>query len=159
MPDLTTCPTCGLPAEVVEQSANEATARCVLMHDFSVAIESVDIRPEEPAPAPPAAPSAPATPSANVLRLPVAPPHASREWARRAAWFCFGALATLLLTRAPLAAIVLIPLAIPLIGVEAAHRSWRPLVDRSAVPLTPAQPGLAEPAAEEPDSGEDAAAA
>jgi len=140
------CPTCGLPAELVEHSANEATARCVLMHDFTVVIESVDLRPEQPAPA---ARPAPPAPTASVARLLVTPPPASREWARRLAWFCFGALAALLLTRAPLAAIVLIPLSLPLIGVEAARRSWRPLMDHSAV----------EPALAEPDSGEDAAAA
>ena len=161
MPDLTTCPTCGLPAELVEHSAGEATARCVLMHDFIVVLESVDIRAEEAAPEGPPASSPPGTPpapSGNVVRLPVAPPP-SREWARRAAWFCFGALAALLLTRATLAAIVLIPLTIPLIGVEAARRSWRPMVDRCAALPAAAQLIPAEPAAGEPESGENAAAA
>ena len=52
------------------------------------------------------------------------------EWARRMAWFTFGALAALLLLRAPMAAIVLIPLSIPLIAVESARKSWRPLARR-----------------------------
>ncbi len=41
MPDLTadTCPTCGLPAEVLERNDTEAIARCILLHDF-IAVES-----------------------------------------------------------------------------------------------------------------------
>ena len=128
MPDLTTCPTCGLPAELVEHSATLATARCVLLHDFTVDIEPIDVRTPPPAP------------QATVVQLPIAEPPARREWARRMAWFLFGALAALLLTRYPPAAIVLIPLSLPFIGVEAARKSWRPLGVRPVVEQVVAQP-------------------
>jgi hypothetical protein len=55
------------------------------------------------------------------------------------AWFAFGALAALLLLEAPFAALVLIPLSIPLIAVESARKSWRPLAPKgraSQFPLT-----------------------
>jgi hypothetical protein len=55
------------------------------------------------------------------------------------AWFAFGALAALLLVKAPIAALVLIPLSIPLIAIESARKSWRPLAPKaraSQPPLT-----------------------
>ena len=53
MPDLTadTCPTCGLPAEVLERNDTEAIARCILLHDFTIPIKTVTLNAPEPAPA------------------------------------------------------------------------------------------------------------
>jgi hypothetical protein len=121
VPDLTTdtCPTCGLPAEVVAQTETEASARCILMHDFTIAISAIDVRKADPAPVSDVAP---------FRTTPVSPAVSTRpEWARRMAWFAFGALAALLLLRAPAAALVLIPLSLPLIAVESARKSWRPV--------------------------------
>lgn len=129
MPDLTadTCPTCGLPAEVLERNDTEAIARCILLHDFTIPIKTVTLNP------PAAVPVAPVIP----FRAPKA--SARPEWARRMAWFAFGALAALLLVKAPVAALVLIPLSIPLIAIESARKSWRPLAPKaraSRPPLT-----------------------
>ena len=120
MPDLTadTCPTCGLPAEVLERNDTEAIARCILLHDFTIPIRAVTL-------------DVPKTvPVAEVI--PFRAPKASGrpEWARRMAWFAFGALAALLLVEAPIAAVVLIPLSIPLIAIESARKSWRPLAPK-----------------------------
>ena len=120
MPDLTNvaCPTCGMPSEIVERAGSEATLRCVLLHDFTITIEDVDVRL-----ATPTGPNA----VGRVVEFRARKSSGRPEWARRVAWMLFGALAALLLTRAPVAAIVLIPLSLPLIGVEAARKSWRPL--------------------------------
>jgi hypothetical protein len=117
VPDLTidTCPTCGLPAEVLERTDTEAIARCILLHEFTIPINAVDLR----------VPEAPAV--ARVIPFPAPKVSTRPEWARRLAWFAFGALAALLLLQAPVAALVLIPLSIPLIAVESARKSWRPL--------------------------------
>ena len=129
MPDLTvdTCPTCGLPAEVLERNDTEAIARCILLHDFTIPIRTVTL-------------SVPETvPTAPVIPFPAPKASTRPEWARRMAWFAFGALAALLLVEAPVAALVLIPLSIPLIAVESARKSWRPLAPKgraSQFPLT-----------------------
>jgi hypothetical protein len=122
VPDLTidACPTCGLPAEVIDRTESEATARCVLMHDFTIAISAVDVRVPEPVLPPEPVRAAEVLPFRSKVST-------KPEWARRMAWFTFGALAALLLLRAPIAAFVLIPLSIPLIAVESARKSWRPL--------------------------------
>jgi hypothetical protein len=121
VPDLTidNCPTCGMPAEILERTDTEAIARCILLHDFTIPIKPVDVHAREP-----------------VVVAPVIPFRAPKvstrpEWARRMAWFAFGALAALLLLRAPAAAIVLIPLSIPLIAIESARKSWRPLAPKA----------------------------
>jgi len=129
VPDLTvdTCPICGLPAEVLERTDTEAIARCILLHDFTIPIETVTL-------------SVPATvPTAQVIPFPFGAPKVSTrpEWARRMAWFTFGALAALLLLEAPVAALVLIPLSIPLIAVESARKSWRPLAPRARASQSP----------------------
>ncbi len=132
MPDLTNiaCPTCGLPAELVERSDTVASARCILLHDFTIPVVALDVRTPE------------AAPVAGVLKFPGPRVSGRPEWARRMAWFAFGALAALLLTQAPVAALVLIPLSLPLIGVEAARKSWRPLDPRAqAVQMPAADPG------------------
>jgi len=85
------------------------------MHDFTIPIEPVQ----------PRAPEAP--PVAQVIPFPTPKVSTRPEWARRLAWFAFGALAALLLLQAPMAAIVLIPLSLPLIAIESARKSWRPL--------------------------------
>jgi len=127
VPDLTvdTCPTCGLPAEVLECNDTEAIARCVLLHDFTIPIKTVTLNLPEAVPAAPV--------------IPFRAPKASTrpEWARRMAWFAFGALAALLLLEAPLAALVLIPLSIPLIAIESARKSWRPLAPKARVSQPP----------------------
>ena len=128
MPDLTvdTCPTCGLPAEVLERNDTEAIARCILLHDFTIPIKTVTLNVPETVPAP-------------VIPFPAPKASTRPEWARRMAWFSFGALAALLLLEAPIAAFVLIPLSIPLIAVESARKSWRPLAPKgraSQFPLT-----------------------
>jgi len=128
VPDLTvdTCPTCGLPAEVLERNDTEAIARCILLHDFTIPIKTVTLNVPETVPAP-------------VIPFPAPKASTRPEWARRMAWFAFGALAALLLVEAPVAALVLIPLSIPLIAVESARKSWRPLAPKgraSQFPLT-----------------------
>ena len=120
MPDLAvdTCPTCGLPAEVLDRTETEAIARCILLHDFTIPIKTVTL-------------SAPKTaPVAQVIPFRAPKVSTRPEWARRMAWFSFGALAALLLLEAPIAAFVLIPLSIPLIAVESARKSWRPLAPK-----------------------------
>ena len=127
MPDLTvvTCPTCGLPAEVLEHTDTEAIARCVLLHDFTIPVKTVTL-------------SLPETPPVAQVILFRAPEVSTRpEWARRMAWFAFGALAALLLLEAPVAAFVLIPLSLPLIAVESARKSWRPLASRARASQSP----------------------
>ena len=121
MPDLTidNCPTCGMPAEILERTDTEAIARCILLHDFTIPIKPVVVRVHEPVPVAPVIPFRGPTGSARP------------EWARRMAWFAFGALAALLLLRAPAAAVILIPLSIPLIAVESARKSWRPLAPKA----------------------------
>ena len=121
MPDLTidNCPTCGMPAEVLERTETEAIARCILLHDFTIPFKAVDV----PVPQP--------VPVAQVIRFPALKASTRPEWARRMAWFAFGALAALLLLRAPVAALVLIPLSIPLIAIESARKSWRPLAPKA----------------------------
>ena len=127
MPDLTsdTCPTCGLPAEVLERNDTEAIARCILLHDFTIPIRTVTLSVPETVPVAPV--------------IPFRAPKASTrpEWARRMAWFAYGALAALLLLEAPIAALVLIPLSIPLIAVESARRSWRPLAPKARASESP----------------------
>ena len=127
VPDLTidACPICGMPAEVLERTASEAIARCMLLHDFTVPIKPVDVRVPEPVPV------------AQVIRFPAPKASTRPEWARRMAWFAFGALAALLLLRAPFAALVLIPLSIPLIAIESARKSWRPLAPRARATESP----------------------
>jgi len=127
VPDLTadTCPTCGLPAEVLERNDTEAIARCILLHDFTIPIKTVTLNAPEPVPA------------AQVIPFRAPKVSARPEWARRMAWFAFGALATLLLVEAPVAAVVLIPLSIPLIAVESARKSWRPLAPKARASQSP----------------------
>ena len=129
MPDLTvdTCPTCGLPAEVLERNDTEAIARCILLHDFTIPIKTVTLKVPE------------TVPTAPVIPFPAPKASTRPEWSRRMAWFAFGALAALLLLEAPVAALVLIPLSIPLIAIESARKSWRPLAPKgraSQFPLT-----------------------
>ena len=126
MPDLTvdTCPTCGLPAEVLERNDTEAIARCILLHDFTIPIKTVTLNVPETVPAP-------------VIPFPAPKASTRPEWSRRMAWFAFGALAALLLLEAPVAALVLIPLSIPLIAVESARKSWRPLAPRARASQSP----------------------
>jgi len=120
VPDLIidNCPTCGMPVEILERTATEVVARCILLHDFTIPIKPADVRLPEPVPVAPV--------------IPFRAPKASTrpEWARRMAWFAFGALAALLLLQAPAAAIILIPLSIPLIAIESARKSWRPLAPK-----------------------------
>jgi len=127
VPDLTidNCPTCGMPVEVLERNDTEVIARCILLHDFTIPIKAVNVRVPEP------------VPPAQVIpfRLPEA--STRPEWARRMAWFAFGALAALLLLRAPAAALILIPLSIPLIAVESARKSWRPLAPKARAAESP----------------------
>ena len=121
MPDLTidNCPTCGMPAEILEHTETEAIARCIFLHDFIIPIKPVNVPVPEPVPVAPVIPFR-------------APKVSTRpEWARRMAWFAFGALAALLLLRAPVAAIVLIPLSVPLVAIESARKSWRPLAPKA----------------------------
>ncbi|HWD72428.1 MAG TPA: hypothetical protein VG779_07865 [Actinomycetota bacterium] len=127
MPDLTvdTCPTCGLPAEVLERNDTEAIARCILLHDFTIPIKTVTLNVPE------------RVPTAPVIPFPAPKASTRPEWARRMAWFAFGALAALLLVEAPVAALVLIPLSIPLIAVESARKSWRPLAPKARAPQAP----------------------
>ena len=127
MPDLAvdTCPTCGLPAEVLDRTETEAIARCILLHDFIIPIKAVGVSVPEPVPVAP------------VIRFPAPRVSTRPEWARRMAWFSFGALAALLFIEAPIAAFVLIPLSIPLIAVESARKSWRPLAPRARASQSP----------------------
>ena len=127
VPDLTvdTCPTCGLPAEVLECNDTEAIARCILLHDFTIPIKTVTLNVPETVPA------------AQVIPFRAPKVSTRPEWARRMAWFAYGALAALLLLEAPIAALVLIPLSIPLIAVESARRSWRPLAPKARASESP----------------------
>ena len=79
----------------------------------------------------------PETVPAPVIPFPAPKASTRPEWARRMAWFAFGALAALLLLEAPIAAFVLIPLSIPLIAVESARKSWRPLAPRARASQSP----------------------
>jgi len=127
VPDLTidNCPTCGMPAEILERTDTEAIARCIFLHDFIIPIKPVNVPVPEPVPVAPVIPFR-------------APKVSTRpEWARRMAWFAFGALAALLLLRAPAAAIVLIPLSIPLVAIESARKSWRPLAPKARAAGSP----------------------
>ena len=138
MPDLTiiACPSCGLPAELVYRFSRDlgggpvehARTRCILLHFSTVPVGDLQAGapdPETPDPVP-----SPARPSGRVLSFPQPRPSVVpgrlRDWSRRLIWFAFGALAAVLLLRAP-AAIVLLPLAVPVFGIVAARRSWRPL--------------------------------
>ena len=127
VPDLAvdTCPTCGLPAEVLDRTETEAIARCILLHDFTIPIKTVTLSAPETAPV------------AQVIPFRAPKVSTRPEWARRMAWFSFGALAALLLLEAPIAAFVLIPLSIPLIAVESARKSWRPLAPRARASQSP----------------------
>jgi hypothetical protein len=107
-----------MPAEILERTDTEAVARCIFLHDFTIPIKPVDLHVPEPAPAP-------------VIPFRVPKVSIRPEWARRMAWFAFGALAALLLLQAPAAAIVLIPLSVPLIAIESARKSWRPLAPKA----------------------------
>jgi hypothetical protein len=114
-----------MPAEVLERTDTEAIARCILLHDFTIPFKAVDV----PVPQP--------VPVAQVIRFPALKASTRPEWARRMAWFAFGALAALLLLRAPAAAVILIPLGIPLIAVESARKSWRPLAPKARAAESP----------------------
>jgi len=139
VPDLTiiACPSCGLPAELVYRFSRDlgggpvehARTRCILLHFSSVAVEDLQVRVPEPGTPDPVLGHA--APSGRVLSFPEARPGVAlgsrlRDWSRRLVWFAFGALAAVLLLRAP-AAIVLLPLAVPVFGIIAARRSWQPL--------------------------------
>lgn len=146
---LVACPTCGLPAEVLwvfrkdmgHGFVEHTRTRCVVLH--------LDVIQREPQAephrgrrqTPPEERSA--APLAQVLR------QMARAGGKPALWSGFGAVAALLLLLAPAVGLVLIPLALPVAGVAAARKSWRP--------LTPATP-LALPAAgEDPSEGQRAA--
>jgi hypothetical protein len=129
VPDLTidNCPTCGMPVEILERTDSEVIARCIFLHDFTIPINPVPVNGHVPEPVP----VAPVIPF-RVPRVSTRP-----EWARRVAWFAFGALAALLLLRAPVAAIVLIPLSVPLVAIESARKSWRPLAPKGRAAGSP----------------------
>jgi len=161
VPDLTiiACPSCGLPAELVYRFSRDlgggpvehARTRCILLHFSTVPIE--DLQVGAPDPGTPDPVLSPARPSGRVLSFPeprasVVPGGRLRDWSRRLVWFTFGAVAAILLLRAP-AAIVLLPLAVPVFGIVAARRSWRPLApDRKPVRLTAHDADREEPGRE-----------
>lgn len=127
------CPTCGLPAELSTRLNSgpdgEAHAdlmiRCVDRHvatiplsapasELQVSVERVVV----PAPVVALAPRRRRAAIARMVK-------AVRARSLRVVWFVFGAIAALLFMRAPVAALVLLPLMVPLAGVAAARRSWR----------------------------------
>ena len=154
-----TCPSCGLPAELVYRFSRDlgqgpvehVRTRCILLHFSSVAVEDLQVR--GPQPGTPDPVPGPARPSGRVLSFPEARPGAPpggrlRDWSRRLVWFAFGALAAVLLLRAP-AAIVLLPLALPVFGIVAARHSWQPLApDMKPVRLAPRGTDQDEPGRE-----------
>src|SRR5439155_19205007 len=120
VPDLTiiACPSCGLPAELVYRFSRDlgggpvehARTRCILLHFSSVPVEDLQVRVPEPGTPDPVLGHA--APSGRVLSFPEARPGVAlgsrlRDWSRRLGWFAFGALAAVLVLRAP-AAIVLL---------------------------------------------------
>jgi hypothetical protein len=147
------CPACGLPAELIYRFSRDlgqgpvehARTRCVLLHFSSVPIEDLHVRAPDPAATDIVqgmqGVQSSALPAGRVLSFPAAAPaplgSRLRDWTRHLVWFLFGALAAVLGLRAP-AAIVLLPLAVPLLGIAAARRSWQPLAPRvKPVPLAP----------------------
>lgn len=162
MPDLTivACPTCGLPAELLtlleseppEGDGPHLVIRCLDHH--------VAIIPLTPASGEVEASIECPRPGGIVLPFPPSPRFsawtrirgvvaAARPKSWRPLWFAFGALAAVLLLEAPLVALVLLPISLPVYGVARARRAWRPVfpVARS-VPLPPNEP------AERPATGE-----
>ena len=132
---LVSCPTCGLPAEVLwvfrkdlgDGFVEHARTRCVVLH--------IDVIPCSPEPqprrrrraTPPEERAAPLL--VQVLR------QMARAGGRPLLWAGFGAVAALAVLLAPAVGLVLIPLAIPVAGVAAARKSWRPLTLPAALPL------------------------
>jgi hypothetical protein len=51
----------------------------------------------------------------------------------RALWFAYGAAAAVLFVREPLAALVVLPLTIPIVGLARARRSWKAFADTSTL--------------------------
>jgi hypothetical protein len=163
LPELTivACPACGLPAELLTRLDSDLTPgdaphlmiRCVDRHISTIPltppVEELQATVER------------SRPGRNVLPLQrrrrrvraavgrmarAVNVHLPHSW--RPLWFGFGALVAVLLLRAPIAALILVPLSIPVAGIAAARRSWRPLF-----PVAPPAPAPEPEPASEDDEG------
>lgn len=150
------CPTCGLPAELLTSFdpdpaggvLRELLVRCMDDHVFTVQLSAsgtaavpaptpVPIDLTDPAPKPTADSSAEVVSIRGRRSLLVQAVEAVGARARMIFWFAFGALAAVLFRQSPVAALVLLPLSLPIAGLVAARRSW------AALRLSPPAPPVA----------------
>lgn len=163
VPELTiiACPTCGLPAELLTSFdphpstgvLRELLVRCLDDHVSTIQLSgngSASV--PDPVPeltAPPAVaehvPSPDVVPIRHPSLLSLAA-DAVRARGRMIFWFAFGALAAALFRQSPVAALVLLPLAVPIAGLVSARRSWASM--RSAQQASVVTP-LQRPAVED----------
>ena len=135
---LVSCPTCGLPAEVLWMFRKDlghgfvehARTRCVVLHTGVVQMtEPTAAQRRAARRAARRAQKAEARATADVAAPVLA--RTVRQIARAAAmpvlWAVFGAVTTLLFTISPPLGLVMIPAAIPVAGFVAARRHLRPL--------------------------------
>lgn len=151
---IVSCPTCGLPAELTtrledaaEDGRPDIVIRCVDQHISTIPLtpanaqlkvelarlilpgdgtaevaEVVELRPRR----------RPLGAIGRGLRAMVQAIRGMSPSTVRALWFCYGAAAAALFIREPLAALVVLPLTIPIVGLARARRSWK---DFAAVSL------------------------
>lgn len=148
------CPTCGLPAELLTSFdpdpasgvLRELLVRCMDDHVSTIqlsgstapsAAASAPIDLTEAAPEPTAPSAAEVVPIRGRRPLLAQAADAVRARSRMIFWFAFGALAAALFRQSPIAALVLLPLSLPIAGLVAARRSW------GALRLSPPAPPVA----------------
>lgn len=132
---LVSCPTCGLPAEVLwvfrkdlgEGFVEHTRTRCVVLH-LDVIQRGPEAQPQRRRRATP-----PEERSMSLLMQVLR--QMARAGGKPVLWSGFGAAAVLLVLLSPAVGLVLIPLAIPVAGVAAARKSWRPLTPAASLSL------------------------
>lgn len=163
---IVSCPTCGLPAELITRldEATEAGRPDIVIRCLDDHVSTIPLTPataqlkvelarlvlpadgsEEAAEVLPIRPRrGPIRALGDGFRWMIRSIQGMSQGWVRALWFCYGAAAAALFIRQPLAALVVLPLTIPVIGLARARRSWREF----ATVTFPARP---EPAGDEDD--------
>src|SRR5579862_4926062 len=165
---IVSCPTCGLPAELItrldeatEDGRPDIVIRCLDQHvatipltpataQLKVELARLVLPGEAPVEVAEAAEIVPlrsrrgplAAIGRGISRVVQSIRGMSQAWVR-ALWFCYGAAAAALFIRQPLAALVVLPLTIPIVGLARARRSWKEFA-AVTFPARPELPGEGE---------------